>query len=121
MFSEAVLTREEKDKLCVLEDSYTCGCVLFPPTSPHHSTIVSRANISCRDCIEAQYYSASLVKFKPVCSHCGGPEETLVEDELVRDLKQRKEVVRPICCLCRTEGKEPHTWGASSNHKRKKV
>ena len=68
---------------------------------PHHnhSSIVTRANLTCCDCIEAQYYSSSLIKFKPVCSHCGGPEETLVEDELVRTLKERKQVVRPMFCV----------------------
>ena len=41
--------------------------------------------------------------------------ETLVEDELVRTLKERKQVVQPICFLFQLEGKEPHTWGATSN------
>lgn len=91
VFSEAVLS--EEDMLCELESSYTCGIILFPPTSPYHSTIVIRANLSCRDCVEAQYYSACLIKFKPVCSHCGGSEETLVEGELVHTLKERKQVV----------------------------
>ena len=121
VFSEAVLSQEEKDMLCELESSYTCGSILFPPTSPYHSTIVTRANLSCRDRVEAQYYSATLIKFKPVCSHCGLPEEALVEDELVRSLKERKQVVQPICFLCRSEGKEPHTWGATSSKKRRKT
>ena len=119
VFSEAALSQEEKVMLCELESSYTCGSILFPPASPYHSSIVTRANLSCRDCVEPQYYSASLIKFKPVCSHCGGPEETLVEDELVRSLKETKQVVRPICFFCRSDGKEPHTWGASSNKKRR--
>ena len=119
VYAEATLSRKEKDMLCELERSYTCGSILFPPTSPYHSSIVTRANLTCRDFVEAQYYSSSLIKFKPVCSHCGGPEETLVEDELVRTLKKRKQVVRPICFLCRSEGKEPHTWGATSNKREK--
>ena len=70
------------------ESSYMySGRILFPPTSPYRSTIVTRENLSCRDCVEAQYYSACLIKFKPVCSHCGGPEETLVEDKLVQGKK----------------------------------
>ena len=112
VFSEAVLAQEEKDMRCELESSYTCGSILFPPTSPYHSTIVTRANLSCRDCAEAQYYRATLIKFKLVCSHFGLPEETLVEDQLVHTLKERKQIVWPICFLCRSEGKEPHTWGA---------
>ena len=36
------------------------------------------------------------MKFPPICSHCEAPEDALVKDEVVRDLKQRKQVVRPI-------------------------
>lgn len=46
-------------------------------------------NLSLHHCVEAQHYSAS--KFN------GGMEETLVEDELVHILKERKQVVQPIC------------------------
>lgn len=94
--SDARLTPEEKEKLCDLEDLYTCGSVLFPPASEYHSTIIVRATLSCEDAVEPQYYSTRVVNFPPVCSHCGSPEETLVEDEVVRHLKQRKQVVRPI-------------------------
>ena len=115
VYSETSLKREEKQKLTELEEDYTCGSILFPPASPYHSSIITRANLLCRDPVEPQYYSATLVKFPPVCSHCGAPEGALVEDEVVRDLKQRKQVVRPICFLCRSDGLEPHTWGATSN------
>lgn len=120
VFSDSSLTNNEKDMLVELEADYTCGSTLFPESSEYHSSIVTQVNLSCADDIEPQYYSATLVKFPPVCCHCGGSEETLVEDELIRDLKQRKQVVRPICCFCRSEGKEPNTWGATSNKRRKK-
>ncbi len=89
----------------MLTGLYMCYSMLFPPSSQYHSSIITRANLSCADAIEFQYYSATLAKFPPVCCHCGGPEESLVEDELVRDLKQGKQVVRPICFLCRSDGK----------------
>ena len=38
----------------------------------------------------------------------------LAEDELVRSLKDEYAVVRPICFLCRSDGKRPVTWGASN-------
>ena len=91
VYAEATLNQKEKDMLCELESSSTCGSILLPPTSPYHSSIVTMANLTCRDYTEAQYYSSPLIKFKSVCSHCGGPEETSVEDELV--LKERKQVV----------------------------
>lgn len=56
VYSEAALTQKGKDMLCELECSYTCGSVLFPPTSPYHSSIVTRVNLTCHDCVEAQYY-----------------------------------------------------------------
>ena len=119
VFAEAPLSQKEKDMLYELETSYTCGSILFPPNSPYYSSIITRVNLSCHGCVEAQYYSACLVKFKPVCSHCSCPEETLAEDDLVCTLKQSKQVVGPICFICRSEGKEPHTWGATSNKKRR--
>ena len=83
VYSEARLTQEERGKICDLEEDYSCGSVLFPPTSMYHNTIVTRANLTCRDPVEPQYYSTRLVNFPPVCSHCGSPEETLIENELV--------------------------------------
>ena len=108
LFSETALSTAEKSMITDLEPDFTCGSMLFPPASQYHSSIVVRVNLSCVDNIEPQYYSATLVKFPPVCCRCGAPEETLFEDELVRDLKQRKQVVRPICFLCRSEGSVSH-------------
>ena len=44
----------------------------------------------------------------------------LAEDDLVRSLKDEYAVVRPICFLCRSDGKRPATWGASNVSKRAK-
>ena len=121
VYAEATLSQKEKYTLCELESNYTCESSLFSPISLYHSSIVTRANLTCHDCVDAQYYSSPLIKFKPVCSHCGGPEETIIEDEIVCTLKDRKQVVRPICFLCWSEGKELHTWGASSNEKRSDI
>ena len=67
--------------------------------------------------IETQYYSATLVSFPPVCYYCGCGEESLVcyycgcgEESLVVDedtqkLKEQYAVVRPLCFLCKSEGK----------------
>ena len=85
------LKPEEKNMLCDLEEEYTCGSVLFPPSSKYHSTIIARASLTCQDPVEPQYYSTRTANF--LCSLCGGPKETLVEDEVVRNLKQRKQVV----------------------------
>ena len=100
VYAEATLSQKEKYMLCELESNYTCESTLFSPTSLYHSSIVTRANLTCHHCVDAQYYSSPLIKFKPVCSHCSGPKETIIEDEIVCTLKDRKQVVRPICFLC---------------------
>jgi len=115
VFSETSLKDVEKSMIADLEADFTCGSMLFPLPSEHHSSIVVRVNLSCADNIEC----ATLVKFPPICCYCGAPEEMLVEDDVVRDLKQQKQVVRPICFLCRSQGKEPTTWGATSNKRKR--
>ena len=42
VYSEAVLTQQEKSMVGKLESSYTCGSILCPPASLYHSTIVTR-------------------------------------------------------------------------------
>ena len=100
---------------------YTCGCALFPPLSNFHGIIVVRQNISCISPIEAQYYSSKLVSFPPVCYHCGCAEETLVTDAEITELKQQYSVVRPICFLCKSSGKNVFTSHPSNMAKRKKI
>ena len=63
MFSDTSLSNTEKAMLVELETDYTCGCMLFPPSSEYHSSIVTRVNLSCADLMESQYYSAIRTKF----------------------------------------------------------
>ena len=59
--------------------------------------------------MECQYYSAKLVSFAPVCYYCGITEDSFVEDDETQQLSLRQEyaVVRPLCFLCKSEGKTP--------------
>ena len=82
---------------------FTCGCSLFQPTSKFYETIVVRQNCSCVTPVEAQYYSAKLVSFPPVCYYCGLPEESLVNDDEIVQLKQLYAVVRPIYFFCKAD------------------
>lgn len=43
-------------------------------------TCLAHYNHSCCGCVYTEYQSTS--KFQPICSHCGGTEETLVEMNL---------------------------------------
>ena len=72
--------------------------------------------------MEAQYYSAKLVSFPPVCYYCRlpVPEEFLVNDKMV-ELKWMYAVVRPICLFCKAEGKKVFTSHQSNIAKKRKV
>ena len=100
-------TRKVDDIRC--SKLYVCGSFLFLPDSMYHSTIVVRQALSCEEHVEVQYYSSTLCSFPPVCYHCGGPEETLLNNEEVLELKKQFAIVRPICFLCRSSGKRPAT------------
>ena len=49
--------------------------------------------------------SAKLVSFAPVCYYCGITEDSIVEDDETQQLRQEYAVVRPLCFLCKSEGK----------------
>ena len=97
VYTKGKLTLQEKNALTAVDDSrvYTCGSTLFSSSSDFKSLVVRR-NIQCTSPIEAQYYSAKLVNFPPVCYYCGGSEETLVNDKEMTELKQQYAVVRPL-------------------------
>ena len=65
IYSASKPSREQNIAVAQVVESqlYTCGSVLFCPTSPYHSTIVVCQALRCSDPIEAQYYSATLVSF----------------------------------------------------------
>ena len=49
--------------------------------------------------------TVQLVSFPPVCYYYGAVEEALIEDDDTRKLKLEYAVVRPLCFLCKSEGK----------------
>ena len=122
LYAATRLQETERNQLeqVVQSRMYTCGSELFPPESPLHDTVICRQPLNCCDTMETQYFSSVCAKFPPVCYFCGSPEETLAEDECAQTLKTQYAVVRPICFLCRSDGKHPATWGASNVAKRSK-
>ncbi len=108
IFSQSVLNIAEELELSRIKESklYTCGSVLFLPGNKYADTIIVREVLTCNSTIEAHYFSSKSVSFPPICSHCGLSEETLVDDEEIKELKQTYAIVHPICFLCKTEGKK---------------
>ena len=117
------LDEEEKEHVeqCVHSRTYTCGSELFPSESQVHNTIICRRSLNCSDPMEAQYYSSTCVKFPPVCWFCGSPEEALCDEDCMQSMRKEYAIVRPICFLCRSDGKRPATWGPLNVAKRPRV
>ena len=65
---------------------YTCRSPLF---SNESCFIVVREALVCSTPIEAQYYGSVLVKFPPICYHCGLGEECLVNNDSIQELKMK--------------------------------
>ena len=123
VYAAKVLSWEEKAAIKVIDEShlYTCGMPLFGDSSSLHKTIVVRQKLTCSSPIEAQYFSARLVTLPNVCYWCGGPEETLIFDDLYTELQRSYQVVRPLCFICKSEGKEHHTSHPNDMAKRIKI
>ena len=90
------------------------------PASQFYGTIVVRQNCSCAAPVEAQYYSAKLVSFSPVCYYCGLPDESLVNDDEIVHLSKTFAVVRSICFFCKGQAREftpatLQTWQRNKN------
>ena len=78
---------------------YTCGSSLFPH---ENYGIVVREVLVCA----SQYYSAALVHFPSVCYHCGLREESLIENDEIKELKKMYALVYPLCFVCLSDGKK---------------
>ena len=66
---------------------YTCGSALLPPDSAYANYIIVREAIVCSSYLEPQYYSSMLVHFPPACYYCGLGEDSLVNDDKLKELK----------------------------------
>ena len=67
------------------------------------------------------YYSSVLVHFPPSCYYCGLGEDSLVNDDELKELKEMYAVVYPICFICQSDGKKPHCKQPSNLAKRRKT
>ena len=110
IYSKANLSQYESTLVSQLKDSslYICASSIFANGSVLADSIVVKEAWTCNSSIGQQYYSAVLMKFKPVCYYCGlGGDGALVQDEEVTQLKKCYAFVAPICFLCKSKGKKP--------------
>ena len=107
IYSRKKLNDDEKAQVTDIIESrlYTCGSMLFPPTSEFHTNIVVQRSITCASPMEVSYFSAKLVHFPPTCYWCGGIEEMLLRDNEYHNLSSQFQIVYAICFLCKAEGK----------------
>ena len=122
IYSPSKLTPPQMKTIEAIKDSklYTCGSALLPPESAYANIIVREA-IVCSLYLESQYNSSKLVHFQPVCYYCGLGEDTLVNDDDIKKLRENYAVVYPICFLCKSDGKHPHSKQLSNLAKRRKT
>ena len=107
IYANTNLTREQEFQITSVKESgmYTCGSSLL---AGENNSIVVREALVCSSPVEAQYYSAKLIHFPPVCYHCGLGEESLADNAEIQELKQCYAIVLPTCFLCLHDGKKPH-------------
>jgi hypothetical protein len=87
--------------------------------SPLYKTVVVRQSITCSSPQETQYYSAKKAAFIDRCYYCG-LTEPLVDNDEMKELKERYASVRPLCVRCKAEGKQPETRGEKNVGKRQR-
>ena len=121
LYSHTRLSSEVLSEVeCIRESClYTCGASLFPEDALIRSVVV-RQPIVCGSPIEYQYYSSVLVHFPPVCYFCGIGEESLVNDDEIKELK-KSYAVYPVCFLCKGDGKTPHCKMQTNVAKKRRV
>ena len=96
----------------VEKGEYMCGGSFVEDESPLRNMFIVRRQLACHMPMEVAYYSSKTVKLTPVCFHCGGVSgANLSNDNDIQALQKQHSVVRPICCFCKEQGKEPATRG----------
>lgn len=75
--------------------------------------MVVREAINCTTEVETSYFSTSLKHYlPPVCVHCGSVDSLLDDtDPYISGLFEQYSIVRPICQICKNNGKDARTWG----------
>ena len=104
------------------EEIFVCGSSLFPESAKYHATIVVREALTCDSTVEISYYGAKMVKLPVICIHCGGSSNSpIAEDAIITELRKQFQRVRPICVVCKTNGKQPITWGPKNMAKKQRT
>lgn len=91
---------------------YTCGNPMVAEDVEDPGMVVREA-INCTTEVETSYFSTSLKHYlPPVCVHCGSVDSLLDDtDPYISGLFEQYSIVRPICQICKNNGKDARTWG----------
>ena len=73
-------------------------------------TLVVREALKYSSQVESTYYSSPRVSFEACCVYCGTTDE-LLDDQEVKETRQRYHTVRPLCLQCKIAGKKLVTHG----------
>jgi hypothetical protein len=89
---------------------FQCGDLLFPDRNEEYGMVfLQRANLSCRNTMEREYYNVKDRRFKTkeICFHCGLEDGVFTHSDL-QTLGITGGVKNfPICEVCVEEGKKP--------------
>ena len=97
------------------EKMYTCGSAIFTPGSQLVDTVVVRQNIGCINPVEAQYLWSLSHLFVIIAVL---KKSRFVEDDTIQQLQTEYAVVRPLCFLCKNDGKVPFVKMSRNSRKR---
>lgn len=91
---------------------YTCGDPMVAE-DVEDPGMVGREAINCTTEVETSYFSTSLNHYlPPVCVHCGSVDSLLDDtDPYISGLFEQYSIVRPICQICKNNGKDARTLG----------
>ncbi|KAK3092298.1 hypothetical protein FSP39_000976 [Pinctada imbricata] len=108
VFCNSKLSPSQEEILNQMTLDYICG-----DGTPEDSGLFMRRCITCSSDIEVSYYSAGLRTYlPPICIYCGSDDKLLDDnDPYIQDLHEKYSVVRPLCTICHSNGKDGKTWG----------
>ena len=84
---------------------FVCGSLIFPEEHPLAGELSIRTSLTCESPIERSHYSNKTLKLPPIRAHCG-----YKDCYVPQALKEKYEIVLPICTSCTNKQCDPITY-----------